>query len=75
MEQLSNAMVISQLQLGKTMKRLEISRVDEFLELPAGCAIKYPDVARFLADWVDSGRWEDIEGLAHMAWQQTSMPV
>jgi uncharacterized protein (TIGR00661 family) len=75
MEQLSNAMVISQLQLGKTMKRLEISRVDEFLELPAGCAIKYPDVARFLADWVDSGRWKDIEGLAHMAWQQTSMPV
>ena len=75
MEQLSNAMVISLLKLGMAMKRLDRTRVAQFLDLPAGSAIKYPDVARIIAIWLDSGRWEDVEGLAHEAWQQTALPI
>jgi uncharacterized protein (TIGR00661 family) len=73
MEQLSNAMVIARLKLGMAMKRLDRTRVAQFLDLPAGSAIKYPDVARIIANWLDSGRWEDVEGLAQTAWQQTRL--
>jgi uncharacterized protein (TIGR00661 family) len=74
-EQLSNAMVISLLKLGMAMKRLDKNKVTQFLNISAGAAIKYPNVARIIATWVDGGDWEDLEGLAQMAWRQTSMPV
>jgi hypothetical protein len=28
-----------------------------------------------VADWIESGQWEDVEGLAKKAWQQTAVPV
>jgi uncharacterized protein (TIGR00661 family) len=75
MEQLSNAMVISQLKLGMSMKRLDKTKVFKFLGIPGGSAVKYPNVARFIADWIDSGHWEDVEGLAQMAWKQTDISL
>jgi uncharacterized protein (TIGR00661 family) len=75
MEQLSNAMVISRLKLGTAMKRLDKGKVVHFLGIPGGFAIRYPNVARLIAGWVDGGHWEDVEGLAQSAWQQTSLPA
>jgi uncharacterized protein (TIGR00661 family) len=72
MEQMSNALVIDSLNLGMAMKRLDAASVEQFLDQPAGTPIKYPNVARLIAQWIESGHWEDVEGLSKSAWQQTA---
>jgi uncharacterized protein (TIGR00661 family) len=75
MEQLSNALAIATLKLGMVMIRLNNARVAQFLDQPAVTPIKFPNVALMVADWIESGQWEDVEGLAKKAWQQTAVPV
>jgi uncharacterized protein (TIGR00661 family) len=75
MEQLSNAKAISLLKMGMAMKNLEKEKVAQFLDIPNACAEKYPKVARMNARWDESGQWEDLEGLAKTAWEQTASPV
>jgi hypothetical protein len=67
MEQLSNALVISSLKLGVTMERLNSERVAQFLDRPPGAPAKIPDVARLVAERIESGHWEDVDGLARKA--------
>lgn len=69
MEQASNAYVISELQLGTVMKKLDQGAVEQFLKKPSVTPIRYPDVARMVAEWIESGNWEDVEGLARSAWK------
>jgi len=71
MEQMSNAAAIDSLKLGMAMKRLDPASVEQFLDQSAGTPIKYPNVARLIARWIESGHWEDVEGLARDAWQKT----
>ncbi|MGD9057680.1 MAG: glycosyltransferase family protein [Desulfobacterales bacterium] len=68
MEQASNAHVISELQLGKVMKKLSQNAVEQFLKAPSGMSKRYPDVARMVAEWIESGNWQDVEGLVRSAW-------
>ena len=75
MEQMSNAIAIDSLKLGMSMKRLDAACVEQFLDQPTGTPIKYPNVARLIAQWIESGQWEDVEGLSKSAWQQTVLPV
>lgn len=74
MEQISNALAITSLKLGMAMNRLNSVRVAQFLDRPAGAPIKFPNVARLIAKWIEDGQWEDVEGLAKLAWQQTVLP-
>jgi uncharacterized protein (TIGR00661 family) len=74
MEQMSNALAMASLKLGLTMDELNNDKVAEFLEQPAGTPIKFSNVARLVAEWVESGNWEDVEGLANQAWKETKMP-
>lgn len=74
MEQISNALAITTLNLGMAMTQLNVVKVAQFLERPAGTPIKFPNVARMVANWIESGQWEDVEGLANMTWQQTALP-
>jgi len=74
MEQISNALALTSLKLGMTMQRLNSERVAQFLDLPAGVPIKFPNVARLIAEWIEAGHWEDVDGLAKLAWAQTVMP-
>jgi uncharacterized protein (TIGR00661 family) len=69
MEQASNAHVITELKLGTVMKKLDPVAVDHFLETPSVRPMRYPDVARLVAEWIESGHWEDVEGLARTAWK------
>ncbi|MBW2432508.1 MAG: hypothetical protein JRF36_02825 [Deltaproteobacteria bacterium] len=69
MEQASNAHVISELNLGMVMKKLDQNAVEQFLEKPSVPPVRYPDVARIVAEWIESGNWEDVEGLARSAWK------
>jgi uncharacterized protein (TIGR00661 family) len=75
MEQISNALAITSLNLGMAMNRLNVVSVAQFLDRPVVAPVKFPDVARMIAEWIDSGQWEDVEGLAQRAWQQTALPV
>ena len=73
MEQASNAFVISQLKLGMIMPKLNQDAVRNFLATPSIGPIHYPDVARIIAEWIDRGKWEDVEGLAQSAWSLVRM--
>jgi uncharacterized protein (TIGR00661 family) len=75
LEQLSNALAISQLGLGDVMNRLDARRIDQWLQHPAGPPVSYPDVAGILARWLVQGRWDDVESLARKVWQQTGRQV
>ena len=68
MEQMSNAHVISELKLGTVMKKLDQNAVEQFLKKPPVSPICYPDVARMVAEWIESRNWQDVEGLARSAW-------
>jgi uncharacterized protein (TIGR00661 family) len=69
MEQASNAFVISALKLGMIMKNLNPDVVQQFLAAPSIPPVRYPDVARIVAEWIESGNWEDVEGLSRSAWK------
>jgi uncharacterized protein (TIGR00661 family) len=73
MEQASNAFVISQLRLGILMPKLNQDAVKQFLAAPSMGPIRYPDVARIIAEWIEKGDWEDVEGLARSAWSHVRM--
>ncbi len=73
MEQASNAFVISQLKLGMIMSKLNQDAVRQFLAAPSIGRIRYPDVARIIAEWIEGRKWEDIEGLARSAWSHIQM--
>jgi uncharacterized protein (TIGR00661 family) len=68
MEQLSNAKALAELGLGTVMPRLDPRAVGRLLALPPRPPVRYPDVARLVADWVGAGDWRDIEGLSRRAW-------
>ncbi len=74
MEQISNALALTSLKLGMAMNRLNSVRVAQFLDGPAVTPIKFPNVARMIVKWIESGQWEDVEGLAKLAWEQTVLP-
>jgi uncharacterized protein (TIGR00661 family) len=69
MEQASNAFVISELNLGRIMKKLDPGAIEQFLAAPAIEPMRYPDVARIVAKWIESGNWEDAEGIVRSAWE------
>jgi len=70
MEQLSNAVAISKLNHGRVMKKLNRDSVAQFLDDVSMTQMRYPNVARLVARWIESGNWEDVAGLAQTAWEQ-----
>jgi hypothetical protein len=68
MEQNSNALAISSLKLGMVMKSLDRDSVCEFLGAPTNLPLEYPNVARMIVRWIESGDWQDVQGLAREAW-------
>ncbi|MGD8291031.1 MAG: glycosyltransferase family protein [Desulfobacterales bacterium] len=73
MEQNSNALAISALKLGTVMKGLDRRSVLKFLDEPANLPLEYPNVARMIVRWIESGDWQDVEGLAKEAWSWTDL--
>ena len=70
LEQQSNAKALTALGLGSAMRRLDPDAVDAFLARRAGPTVRYPDVARLIADWIGAGDWTDVAGLSRSAWRQ-----
>jgi uncharacterized protein (TIGR00661 family) len=73
MEQISNALAVSILDLGLVMNNLDRDFVSRFLETPRNTPIEYPDVARMIAEWIDNGKWIDLEGITRAAWEKAGV--
>ena len=75
LEQLSNALAISKLGLGDVMECLDTQQIRQWLQRSAAPAANYPDVAGILAQWLEKGRWDDLENLSRDVWQQTGPKI
>jgi uncharacterized protein (TIGR00661 family) len=71
MEQMSNARALAMLKLGTVMKRLDGDAVAEFLDGGPAATVRYPDVARMIADWIGAGNWAEAGALSRLAWERT----
>lgn len=72
MEQHSNALALSQLNLGMVMKNLNKQDVEIFLESRDSRSVSYPDVALLLAKWLERGLWHDVAPLVEECWNMTN---
>ena len=72
MEQHSNALALSQLNLGKVMPTLNKEDVGEFLGMQKAKTIVYPDVALLIAQWLEKGQWQDVASLSEKCWSLTN---
>jgi uncharacterized protein (TIGR00661 family) len=70
-EQVSNAKALVDLKLGSAMQRLDPEAVDAFIARRTARTVRYPDVARLVADWIGAGDWSDPAALSRSAWEQT----
>lgn len=73
MEQLSNALAISELGLGSVIAGLSVDEFHEKLENTSPNEVYYPDVARMVAEWISQGNWRDTHDLCRLAWDQTTL--
>jgi hypothetical protein len=71
MEQCSNALAVTILKVGMSMKKLDPAVLMRWLDDPIRPVVQYPNVARLIACWIDAGSLRDVEELAHAAWKQT----
>ena len=68
MEQVSNALALTELGLGASMMDLDRAKVEAFLHASTPVQVTYPNVAQNLAYWLTSGREEPIERLVQRLW-------
>jgi uncharacterized protein (TIGR00661 family) len=69
-EQCSNAVALSQLGFGQVMERLDPEAVRRWLDAPAIVAQRYPGVLEAVIEWIDEGRWHEIDVLADTLWPE-----
>lgn len=69
-EQLSNALALEQLGLGRSMHRLDRDVITDWLASPPPAKpMHYPDVATAIAAWLASDRAEPIAQISQRLWQ------
>ncbi len=75
MEQESNALAITQLNLGRVMDCLDREVIARWLACSDATQIRFPNVAEMLADWIGSGCWRDgdVARFAQSVWQQAEI--
>ncbi|WP_310596795.1 MJ1255/VC2487 family glycosyltransferase [Aeromonas aquatica] len=73
-EQLTNGKTLELMGLAQLMEVLDANAVRGWLETAAPGAVRYPDVAAELADWLAAGSEESIELLSRRLWARTLFP-
>lgn len=73
MEQLSNALAITQLGLGSVVEKLTAKDFENKLRNATPNAVHYPDVAKMVAEWIVKGDWGNPDELCRLAWEQAGM--
>ena len=71
MEQISNALALEQLKLGKAVKKLTQDVVYDWLENFIAKQVQYPDVAEHIVQWLIQGDLTDQRALIKSLWSQT----
>jgi len=71
MEQISNAKAILTLNLGKVMHSLDSKICEDFLTSDIKLHhANYPDVAEYVVDWLQQGKWHEQQELADLLWKR-----
>ena len=70
MEQLSNAMALEVLQLGEVMQTLDAATIETWLEESRAIQVRYPDVAKAVADWLIRGDFQVDKSWVDGIWAQ-----
>ncbi|EPF7975952.1 glycosyltransferase [Vibrio harveyi] len=73
-EQQSNVATLEDLGLASSMENLDISTVRQWLKEQQAESVKYPDVAKAIANWVLQGAWDTPEKLSEQLWEQVDFP-
>jgi len=75
-EQLSNALALQRIGLGYTMNTLDHAAFSQWLETGRGVSVRYPDVARAVAQWLAEGNYsnQSIETLSARLWRRSRFP-
>lgn len=78
MEQLSNALALEKLGLGKSIDTLDLQALKNWLDNFEGKRITYPDVPAAIADWIINGieedDWVSNQALAENLWDSVDYP-
>jgi uncharacterized protein (TIGR00661 family) len=72
MEQISNGFALEQLRLGVCVDTLTPDIIGRWLKDSESVRIDYPDVARFIVDWILGGKLDDKDQLIRLLWQKTN---
>ena len=74
MEQSSNAVALQQLRLGSVLDSVCIDPIKEWLKLPAGVSIDYPDVSELISEWVAEKDFHNTDDLIQSSWKNVNLP-
>jgi len=72
-EQQSNARALEHLGYGRAMERLDSAKLAEWLNESRAAHVRFPNVAKAVADWIAKGDVEDKAPLKRALWAQTEI--
>ncbi|TCD47625.1 glycosyltransferase family protein [Chlorobium sp. N1] len=68
-EQGSNALAMEQLGYGMAMHSLDAEVLGTWLEKPGRQPLRYARTVDYIAEWISSGRWDDLAHFSGAAWR------
>jgi uncharacterized protein (TIGR00661 family) len=68
-EQASNALAMEELGYGMAMHKLDGDILKEWLAKPPGKPLNYARTVDYIAEWIASGRWDDLQVFTDAAWK------
>jgi uncharacterized protein (TIGR00661 family) len=68
-EQESNALAMVELGHGMAMHTLNTDILEEWLAKPPGKPLNYARTVDYIAEWIKSGRWNDLREFTDAAWK------
>ena len=71
-EQQSNALGMVQLGYGMAMAGLESTVLADWLQMPCREPLRYSRTVDYIAEWIGSGRWEELPKYSAAAWAEKS---
>lgn len=72
-EQESNALTLSHLNLAEIIEEFDKDVIQEWLQkdLKRPPVFNYPNVAQYLAEWITQARWDTLQDLVETLWKKT----
>ncbi|NTU92575.1 MAG: hypothetical protein HGB29_04680 [Chlorobiaceae bacterium] len=71
-EQESNALAMVELHYGMAMHRLDPDILSHWLGMPGNSPLNYRRSVDYIAEWIASGRWDDLRTFTEAAWRENT---